>query len=195
MVSCYELFVVKRSRCWFRLPRTWLPDVKKRRNVNQYRESSHQQSSGSKWSKRRYLWHLHQLWLDMNPYPHRATSSSHPVRGQVLRDQCFFCLVDSFVEFCCSVGFGTTVDSGDSRDSVDFLVVDSSQTSGVWFVHASFVGLTRAHFSLSVEPESNTLSTFHECKFHILVRLSRSHFKPAPPRIDQTRPAPSRRLK
>ena len=42
MVICYELHVVKRSRCWLRPLRSWLPDVKKRRNVNEYRESSHQ---------------------------------------------------------------------------------------------------------------------------------------------------------
>ena len=31
-----------------------------------------------------------------------------------LRDQCFFCLVHIFVEFCYSLGFGTTGVSGDS---------------------------------------------------------------------------------
>ena len=31
-----------------------------------------------------------------------------------LRDQCFFCLVHISVEFCCSLGFGTTGVSGNS---------------------------------------------------------------------------------
>ena len=36
MVTCCEVCVVKRPRCL----RSWLPDVKKRRNLEEYRESS-----------------------------------------------------------------------------------------------------------------------------------------------------------
>ena len=46
-----------------------------------------------------------------------------------------------FVEFYYSLGFGTTADSGDSWDCVDFLVVASLQTRGIWFIHASLISL------------------------------------------------------
>ena len=53
-----------------------------------------------------------------------------------LRDQCFFCLVHISVEFCYSLSFGIAGDSGNSRDSVGFLVTASKQTVVIWFAHA-----------------------------------------------------------
>ena len=55
METCYELCVGKHSRSWLRPLRSWLPDVKKRENVKEDRESSHHQSCGSLWTKCRYL--------------------------------------------------------------------------------------------------------------------------------------------
>ena len=72
-----------------------------------------------------------------------------------LRDQCFLCLVYIFVEFCYSVGFGTTAVSGDSWDSVGFLVFASIQTVVIRFCtrfpHSPTVLLTRVPCSVSVQ--------------------------------------------
>ena len=98
-----------------------------------------------------------------------------------LRNQCFFCLVHILVEFCYSLGFGTTGVSGDCWDSVGFLVNASLQTIVIRFAHAfltvlqSFL-LTRVPCSASVEPTSTTLSTLHQCNVHILAKLFRSQW-------------------
>ena len=80
-----------------------------------------------------------------------------------LRDQCFFYIVHVVVEFCYSLGFGTT---GDSRHHKQ--VASGSYTPPVLF--------TRVHPPSFVEPESNTLSRLHKCNIHILVKLSRSQW-------------------
>ena len=57
------------------------------------------------------------------------------------RDQCFFCFVHIFVEFCYSLGFGTTGVSGNSCDSVGSLVIASIQTVVIRCAHAFFTVL------------------------------------------------------
>ena len=91
-----------------------------------------------------------------------ATSSSHPVQGQV-----FFLPCKHFVEFCYSLGFGTTAVSGDSWDSVDFLVVAPLQTIVIRFAHAPFTVLLSCSRVCPVlhlsSPIQTTVSTLHEC--------------------------------
>ena len=55
----------------------------------------------------------------------------------------FFLPSTLVVEFCYSLGLGTTADRGDFWDSVDFLIVASLQTSGIWFTHASLMFSSR----------------------------------------------------
>ena len=99
---------------------TWLPNEKKRRNVKECTSPT-------------VTWHESLLTPCRVIQP--SGSKTH------VRDQCFFCLVHIFVEFCYSLGFGAAEDSGASCDSVDFLLVTWFQTSGIWFIHASLVGL------------------------------------------------------
>ena len=95
---------------------------------------------------------------------HLATSSSHPVQGQVW-DQCFFCLVHilwSFVTRSALVPLKTVVIP---ETVLTFLLLRPTVLS------------TRVPCSVSVKQIWTTLSTLHKCNIHILVKLSRSHLQ------------------
>ena len=105
----------------------------------------------------------------MKPCSHPATLPRHPAiqfkdksERSVLLSPC-----THFWEFCHSLGFGTTAVSGDSRDSVDFLVVVPLQTTVIRFAHAPFAILLSCSRVCPVlhlpSPIQTTLSALHEC--------------------------------
>ena len=136
METCCELYDVKHSRCWSNPLRSWLPDVKKRKSVKGYRESSHHESCGSLWTKRRCLSNanrdLKRSLVHILP-PCQAIRFEDKSERSALLLPCAY-----LMEFCHSFGFGTIAVSGDSGDSVDFLFVASLQTSVIRFAHAPF---------------------------------------------------------
>ena len=78
------------------------------------------------WTKHRYQWHRREPWVDMKPCSHSATLPPHPTIGFRVKSErsALFFLV-----FCYSLGIGTTAVSGDSWDSVDFLLRHDKQVS------------------------------------------------------------------
>ena len=96
------------------------------------------------------------------------------------RDQCFFCLVHISVEFCYSLGFGTTGVKWQflRQCALPCHCVNTNSCHLVCtrFPHSSTVLLTRVPRSVSVEPTSTTLSTLHWRSIQILVKLFRSQW-------------------
>ena len=105
----------------------------------------------------------------MKPCSHSATFPRHPaIRFKDDSERSVLLLhCTHFVEFCYSLGFGTTAVSGDSRDSVDFLIVASVQTVVIQFAHALFTVLQSCSRVCPVlylsSPIQTTLSTLHVC--------------------------------